>query len=143
MPSELQDDDISDDESDDVPSDLDGPSDEEDAEDVSQKEADDDGDESEDFDLAEGSDADDLLPLDAEVQMGLIDYDGSDSDGGGESDAEEWGGISSGPDGKHSGKRKRAEDGKKAQRKKLRSLPTFASYDDYAKLIEDGPEDNI
>ena len=143
MPPELQDDDISDDESDDVPSDLDGPSDEEDAEHVPPKEDDDDGDESEDFDLAEGSDADDLLPLDAEVQMGLIDYDGPDSDGGGESDAEEWGGISSGLDGKHSGKRKRAEDGKKAQRKKLRSLPTFASYEDYAKLIEDGPEDNI
>ena len=41
-------------------------------------------------------------------------------------------------------RRKRdGEDGKKGRRKKLRSLPTFASYEDYAKLIEDGPEDNV
>ena len=45
-------------------------------------------------------------------------------------------------------KKRKREDGEgknssKDRRKKLRSLPTFASYEDYAKLIEDGPEDNI
>ena len=92
------------------------------------------------FSLAKGSDAEDLLPLDAEVPMGLIEYEGSESES--EAEAEEWGGIS--PESpKKGGKRKRDEEQKKAQRKKLRSLPTFASYEDYAKLIEDGPEDNI
>lgn len=39
-------------------------------------------------------------------------------------------------------KRKRDEE-KDGNRKKLRALPTFASYEDYAKMIEDGPEDNV
>ena len=58
-----------------------------------------------------------------------------------EEEEAEWGGIGGGSSQK---KRKRGdeEDGKK-RRKKLRSLPTFASYEDYAKMIEDGPEDNI
>lgn len=45
-----------------------------------------------------------------------------------------------------SGKRKpTAEDTQKGGRKrrKLGQLPTFASYEDYAKLIEEGPEDDI
>jgi ribosome biogenesis protein MAK21 len=45
-----------------------------------------------------------------------------------------------------SGKRKPSkEDMQKGGRKrrKLGQLPTFASYEDYAKLIEDGPEDDI
>jgi len=42
------------------------------------------------------------------------------------------------------GKRKR-KGGKEElkTRKKARSLPTFASYEDYAKLIEEGPENDI
>ncbi|RPD58303.1 CBF-domain-containing protein [Lentinus tigrinus ALCF2SS1-7] len=152
MPKELDDDDLMEDseESDEVPSGLDDLS-EEDAEEEEDASADEedadeeptDAEDAEDDDalsLVEGSDAEDLLPLDAEVSMGLIEYDGSESEG--EDEAEEWGGISSEAP-KKGGKRKRDEDGKKAQRKKLRSLPTFASYDDYAKLIEDGPEDNI
>ncbi|KAI0808101.1 CBF/Mak21 family-domain-containing protein [Fomes fomentarius] len=154
MPSELQDDDLMEgsDEEDDVPSDLDDLSDDEegsnsgDKEDEDEAEPSDNDEDGDAFSLAEGSDAEDLLPLDADVPMGLIDYDGSDADS--DSDAEEWGGISSEPqpkNGKDKGKRKRDEEGggRKAQRKKLRALPTFASYEDYAKLIEDGPEDNI
>ena len=155
MPSELQDDDlmVDSDESDDVPSGLDDVSsadDESDDEEASEDEPSDVGRDDEDdgdedaFSLVEGSDAEDLLSLDADVPMGLIEYDGSDageSEGEAGNQNEEWGGIASGPEKK--GKRKREEDGKKAQRKKLRSLPTFASYEDYAKLIEDGPEDNL
>ena len=158
MPKELEDDDLmaDSDESDEVPSDLDDLSDEdaeqEDASDISadgeedddkssDAENDEDAEDGDAFSLAEESDAEDLLPLDAEVPMGLIEYDGSESESEAEAEAEEWGGIS--PESpKKGGKRKRDEE-KKAQRKKLRSLPTFASYEDYAKLIEDGPEDNI
>ena len=31
----------------------------------------------------------------------------------------------------------------RTRKKKLRALPTFASYEDYARMIEDGPEENI
>ncbi len=154
MSSELQDDDLMEgsDDSDDVPSGLDDLSDDEegsnsgDKEDEDEAEPSDNDEDGDAFSLAEGSDAEDLLPLDADVPMGLIDYDGSDAGSG--SDAEEWGGISSEPqqkNGEGEGKRKRVEEGggRRAQRKKLRALPTFASYEDYAKLIEDGPEDNI
>ncbi|KAI0776852.1 CBF/Mak21 family-domain-containing protein [Trametes elegans] len=157
MPAELEDDDLMEDsdESDDVPSDLDAldsdadeaeaaaaPDDDDDeatGSDRDEEDADDDA-----FSLVEGSDAEDLLSLDTEVPMGLIDYDGSDEEGADEGDA--WGGIAQERETK--GKRKRGEEGagaggRKAQRKKLRALPTFASYDDYAKMIEDGPEDNI
>lgn len=74
--------------------------------------------------LAEASDDEDLVPL------GLIEYDGEEEEGEGE-----WGGISS------TGKRKRkgeAEQGGKRSRKERKSLPTFASFEDYAKLIEEG-----
>ncbi|TBU28801.1 CBF-domain-containing protein [Dichomitus squalens] len=142
MPSELQDDGLTDDESDDVPSDLDELSGDEDNEEENDPpREDEETDDDEDFDLAEGSDAEDLLSLDAEVPTGLIEYDGPDASG--EEDETEWGGILSGPEEKRKSKRKRVEDEKKAQRKKLRSLPTFAGYEDYAKLIEDGPEDNL
>jgi ribosome biogenesis protein MAK21 len=105
------------------------------------------GDDGDGLSLAEASDNEDLNSLDGDLPHGLIEYDGSDADAGdddtdGDDDDdaatpakdEEWG-ISS-------GKRKR-EDDKTGKRKKLRSLPTFASYEDYAKLIEDGLEDDI
>ncbi|KAF9039673.1 CBF-domain-containing protein [Hymenopellis radicata] len=87
--------------------------------------------------LAEGSGDDDLVPMD-----GLIEFDGSDSEDDGGEQEEEWGGIAGGG----GAKRKRAEDDEKdkTKRKKAKkSLPTFASYEDYAKMIEDGPEDDI
>ncbi|KAK1228296.1 RNA-binding ribosome biosynthesis protein mak21 [Marasmius sp. AFHP31] len=86
--------------------------------------------------LAEMSDNDDLVPLD-NIE-GLVEYDGSDVDDDGEEE-EEWGGIS----GDANKKRKRKADEKGGKRKKSRSLPTFATYEEYAKMIEDGPEDDI
>lgn len=93
-----------------------------------------DGGSGDDFSMAEGSDNEDLIGLD-EVPHGLIEYDGSaDEQGDGE---ESWSGFGS------TKKRKQETESKREKRKKLRSLPTFASYDDYAKMIEDGPEDDI
>ncbi|KAI0070805.1 CBF-domain-containing protein [Panus rudis PR-1116 ss-1] len=150
MPAELQDDDL-DEDSDDLASDLDdselegndsdaepseaGTDDDEEAEGGEEKDDDEDGDDA--LSLAEASDAEDLLPLDADIPDGLIEYDGSDVPEN-ENETEEWGGIG----GNANKKRKRGDD-EKNKRKKLRSLPTFASYEDYAKLIEDGPEDDI
>jgi ribosome biogenesis protein MAK21 len=93
-------------------------------------------DEDGDLELAEGSDAEDLLDLDADVPVGLIEFDGSDA----QSDEEEWSGVASAPS---ANKRKRGVDDRRENRKKLRALPTFASAEDYAKLIDEGPEDNI
>jgi len=93
--------------------------------------------------LAEGSDDEDLIPLNEMDPEVLIEYDGSDAGDSGPDGAvekeEEWDGISG------IGKRKRAKENGNGnlKRKKLRSLPTFASYEDYAKLIEQGPEDDI
>ena len=140
MPAELEDDDLMNDseESDELPSDLDDLSVDSDGEEEDAEEKDEDDDDA--FSLVEGSDAEDLLSLDAEVPMGMIEYDGSDASDE-EGDDEAWGGISS--ETQKKGKRKRDGDERKAQRKKLRALPTFASYEDYAKMIEDTPEDNI
>lgn len=153
MPKVDEDDDLMDsdmdDDEDDIPSGLDddselNASDDEDegASDLEKDEEDDEDDEDQ-LSLVEGSDDEDLLPMD-----GLIAYDGSDADDDevlGEPDLvpddnEEWGGIEA-SDG-NSKKRKR-EDTRSERRKKLRSMPTFASYEDYAKMIEDGPEDDI
>lgn len=90
-------------------------------------EAEDEDEEDDAFELAEASDNDDLLSLDADAPEGLIEA------------KSEWGGIETGEAGE---KRKRRDEWKE-RRKKLRSLPTFASYDEYAKMIEDGPEDDI
>jgi len=84
--------------------------------------------------LAEASDNDDLIPLD-EMPDDVIAYDGSLSES---EDGGEWGGIKS-----KTRKRKRADDKETDLKKKRRSLPTFVSYEDYAKMIEDGPENNI
>lgn len=156
MPAELQDDDLMEDSgSDGVPSGLEDESDEDgsgsevgDGDEEGGADRSEDSDGSADGDglsLAEASDAEDLLPLDAEVPTGLIEYDGSDAPGGSE-DEEEWGGIGVG--GTASKKRKRGEEGAKGRgrgkgRKKLRALPTFASYEAYAAMIEDGPEDDV
>ncbi|KAH9167890.1 CBF-domain-containing protein [Lactarius sanguifluus] len=83
-------------------------------------------------------DSDDLLGL-AEASVDLIEYDVADSD------AEEWTGLGGGAD-VADNKRKRGRggnDGAPARRKKHRSLSTFASYEDYARMIEDGPEENL
>ena len=141
IPAELQDDDL-DDDTDGMPSDLEGDDSEEEGgeeseDDVSEDEHQDNG--SDAISLPEASDAEDLLPLDADIPEGLVDYDGPDAGSGGDEE-EEWGGISGSQT--QPNKRKRGEEDKR-KRKKLRSLPTFASYEDYAKLIEDGEEDNV
>ncbi|OSX62863.1 hypothetical protein POSPLADRAFT_1065929 [Postia placenta MAD-698-R-SB12] len=152
MPAELQDDDLMEDseDEDDIPSGLDEDSedenislsDKESANEDEPEEEEDDG--SDAFSLVEGSDAEDLLSLDADVDVpggiGLIEYDGSVAS----DDAGEWSGFGAEGDAQSKkGKRKREQDGAKDRRKKLKSLPTFASYEDYARMIEDGPEDNL
>jgi len=84
--------------------------------------------------LIEASDNDDLIPLD-EMPDDVLVYDGSLSES---EDEGEWGGIKS-----KTRKRKRGDDKETDLKKKRRSLPTFVSYEDYAKMIEDGPENNI
>ncbi|KAI0295053.1 CBF/Mak21 family-domain-containing protein [Multifurca ochricompacta] len=90
------------------------------------------------FSLAESSDADDLFDLDAEVPVDLVDLDEEISS------AEEWTGFTA-VAGERKKRRRKGEELEetRARRKKLRSLPTFASYEDYAKMIENGPEDNL
>ena len=53
-----------------------------------------------------------------------------------EGSGDEWAGIGS------SDKRKR-DDKSRTMRKKRKALPTFATYEEYAKMIEEGPEDDI
>lgn len=131
MPKAVGEDDNLMEDSDDIPSDLD-------ADDDSLDEQDED-DEDNDDDLVEGSDNDDLISLDGDVPDGLIEWEGSDA---GEIAAdEEWGGIDD--DEAAGGRKRKREESSREKRKKLRSLPTFANYDDYAKMIEDGPEDDV
>lgn len=118
--------------SDDLPSDFN-------VDDDSEDEALVNGDEEEDaFSLVEGSDNEDLIPLDGDVPDGLIDWDGSEEEGPAPA-TEEWGGIED----EGGGKKRKRKDTSREQRKKLKALPTFASYEEYAKMIEDGPEDDI
>jgi ribosome biogenesis protein MAK21 len=83
--------------------------------------------------LAEGSDNDDLVGLDEDLPEGLVDYYGSDSEI--VPSEEGWAGL-------FAGQKRKREGQKNDRRKKLRSLPTFASYEDYAKMIEEAPEDD-
>lgn len=117
---------------DEVPSDLDAPGNS--SVEEEELETDSDGNEFGDgVSLAEGSDDDDLVAMD-DVPNGLIEYDGSHA--ATEQSDEEWGGVSGGD------KRKRKDKGQ-AKRKKRKTLPTFATYEEYAKMIEEGPEDEI
>ena len=116
-----------------------------DAEEASEVDDDDDDDK---LSLVESSDAEDLIPFDEAEALafkdGLVDWPGDESDcSDGENEDEEWSGFGGGsPTSGEKRKRKGGEEGQK-KRKKVRSLPTFASYEDYAKLIEEGPEDDI
>ncbi|KIY68192.1 CBF-domain-containing protein [Cylindrobasidium torrendii FP15055 ss-10] len=82
--------------------------------------------------FAEGSEDEDLISMD-----GLMDYEGDDDDDA-SGEAEEWGGIG----GDSGGKRKRGAE-ESGGKKKKQKLPLYASYEDYAALIEGGPEDNV
>ncbi|EIW77769.1 CBF-domain-containing protein [Coniophora puteana RWD-64-598 SS2] len=151
MPHEDGDEDLMEDDSDDLPSDLDdfddsdgdAPSvdvedevEEEDEDDASAQDEDGAAGSEDGLSMAEASDDEDLLAVD-DMPDGLIEYDGSDA-GEQEGEGEEWGGF-----GGASSKRKRGGEDKSGKRKKRQKLPTFASYEDYAKMIEDGPEDFI
>jgi ribosome biogenesis protein MAK21 len=121
MPAELQDDEL-----------LEDDDDSSESEEVERDQEDDE----DALSLVEESDNEDLISLDADIPDGLIDFDETMPN----DEHEEWGGI----EGVASKKRKRGSDrDQKERKKKLRSLPTFASYEDYAKMIEDSPEDNI
>ena len=135
----LEDSEMEDEDDDDVPLDFDDDSDlnpDKDSEAEEDNDDDDDG-----LSLVEASDNEDLISLDGDVPDGLIEYDGSDADDDDPVGEEEvWGGISTS---EGNNKKRKREETKGEKRKKLRSLPTFASYEDYAKMIEDGPEDDI
>ncbi|KAH7920324.1 CBF-domain-containing protein [Leucogyrophana mollusca] len=140
MPPMAGDEDLMEDsDSDEIPSGLDDDDDDDDEpEGESDRQDEDDEGSADALSLAEGSDNEDLVDID-DIPQGLIDFDGSDSENGEDGAEEEWGGFS----GADNGKRKREDESKGSKRKKLKSLPTFASYEDYAKMIEDGPEDDI
>ncbi len=111
---------------------------EEEASDAHEVDGDPDQDDEDDgMSLAEGSDAEDLNGLDDEMPDGLIEY--PEGDGENEDEDEGWAGFEDG----NKKKRKGRHEDSKQKKKKLRSLPTFASYDDYAKMIDDAPEDDI
>ena len=110
-----------------------------------ESESEEDNDDGSQLSLVEDSDGDDLIGLDdVEVPDGLIEYEsdgngGSDVSAGDDADGE-WTGL--GGESKTHGKRKRGKVGEQGK-KRRRALPTFATYEDYAKLIEEGPEDDI
>ncbi|TDL17071.1 CBF-domain-containing protein [Rickenella mellea] len=83
-------------------------------------------------DMAEESDEDDLIDLESAIPDGLLEYQSSSSQ-----DGDEWEGFGNGAK-----KRKREGDTGRGK-KKLRSLPVFASYDEFEAMIEDGPEDML
>lgn len=95
------------------------------------------------------------IEVDDEVESaegGSIPDDLSDSDGPLEFEEDpddllelSGGAVSSSDEEILRGKRKRLSQvgDKKAKRKKLRKLPTFASAEDYAKMIDEAPEEDI
>ena len=87
--------------------------------------------------FAEDSDAEDLRDLDEDLPEGLIEYE-SDEDA--EPEGEEWEGFDADARKRKAGTQKEVDSRKK---KRLRSLPTFASYEDYAKMIEDSPDNDV
>jgi ribosome biogenesis protein MAK21 len=83
---------------------------------------------------AEASDMDDLVRLDAEDPVNLTKH------GKAASAAQESSTFGGGK------KRKRKGSWKEdswIRKKKIRALPTFASYEDFVEMIEDGPEENV
>ena len=82
-------------------------------------------------------DEDDIVS-DGDDPNGLIAYPSGSSDEDGGSDAE-WQGFGSDGKTRKRGRDKETSGGKKKKRK----LATFASYEEYAEMIEMGQEDNI
>jgi len=90
--------------------------------------------------LVEASENEGLISLDGDVPKGLIECDGPDTSDGEVVEEKEWG-VISGSVGNT--EKRKSEESMGGKRKKLRSLPTLASYEDYVKLIEEGPGDDI
>jgi len=91
---------------------------------------------------------DDLLDSDAELPETLFDPDG---DLPSESESEEWEGVAVNPGQKRKSIQQsqatfsgggEAKDGLRKKRK-LKHLPTFASLEDYQRLIDETPDENI
>ncbi|KAG9019848.1 hypothetical protein FRB90_003438 [Tulasnella sp. 427] len=114
IPSDDDDELESDEDEDDITSDLEGPSEDEDA----------------------GGDGDDQSyfggMLEGEDDLLSFGGEGSESEG-------EWGGLSG------SKKRKKGQEADGGRKKKRRTMgtPTFASYEDYAKMIDEAPEEDL
>lgn len=86
-------------------------------------------------------DEDDIVDSDAEIPEGLPDglihFDSEEDE-----DAP-WGGISSSVAGVKRKAGKQEVDSGRKKKKRLKDLPLFASLEDYEKLIDAQPEDNI
>jgi len=68
-----------------------------------------------------------LISMDQDAPEGLIEYDSDDDD-----------------DRRNKKRKREASEGRGGVgKKKLRTLPTFASYDEYAKMIEDGTDEDL
>ena len=86
-----------------------------------------------------GEDEDDLVGSDIDAPDGLLHF-ASEGEAQGE---EEWGGIGTGATvARKKRKAKEQPDGRRKKRR-LRDLPTFASVEQYAKLIDEADEENL
>ena len=88
-------------------------------------------------------DDDDLVGSEVDAPDGLLPlgYDEAQEE---EEEEEEWGGI--GANAAATGKKRKAKDqpnGDRRKKRRLRDLPTFASAGDYAKLIDGADEENL
>jgi ribosome biogenesis protein MAK21 len=77
--------------------------------------------------LVDDFDNESFVSTDQDAPEGLIEYESDDDD-----------------DRRGDKKRKReASEGRGVRKKKPRTLPTFASYDEYARMIEDGTDEDL
>jgi len=86
------------------------------------------------FSSAEASDADDLAHLDGEVPVNLTNRERAAS---ANQESSVFG------DGKKRKRKVPGNEDSRIRKKKLRALPTFASYEDFAQIIENEPEENV
>ena len=85
-------------------------------------------------------DDDDLVGSDIDAPDGLLHFR-PDGEAQGE---EEWGGIGTGATAaRKKRKAKEQPDGRRRKKQRLRDLPTFASVEQYAKLIDEADEENL
>lgn len=86
------------------------------------------------FSSAEVSDTDELEYLDAEVPVNLANRERAAS-------ATQVSSVFG--DGKKRKRKVPGNEDSRIRKKKLRALPTFASYEDFAQIIENEPEENV